>query len=489
MKMVIDMIYSDLDKNINKIKQDYNNSIDLNYKELTLNDKKLTLVYNYTLCNNRFINDFILKNISDLEKRDIPLNNIIDTLYNTIPSAVIKIETEWNSIYDKIGNGFVIIFFDEEKTCLAVESRKDLSRSIEQPVVEQAILGPKDSFNENYLDNIGLIRKRIKTNNLIVSEKTLGKETKTKVGILYMKNIIEDKLLDEVNKKLDEIDIDGIVDSNYIKEYIESKNSVFTLILPTERPDVAVMNLLKGKICIIVENSPGVLIIPTFFTELFNASEDYYQKPKNVIFTRLIRYISFFIAIILPAFYIAITTFNHETIPDTLLINFALQREGVPFPAFVEALGMTLIFEILRESDIRMPSLSGSAISILGAIVLGDAAVAAGIVSPIMVIVIAISAICSLMFTAQSMVNGIRFWRIVFMIFATTAGIAGITFCGFLFIIVMSSMKSFGKPYLWPFAPFNLNFARKSIFKKHINNDTSRNPLLTDTNFKRSKKI
>lgn len=349
------MIYSDLNKNIEKIKADYSNSIDMNYKQLTLNNKKLTLVYNYTLCNNRFINDFILKNISDLEKRDTHLNNIIDVLYNTIPSAVIKIETEFTSIYEKIGNGFVIIFFDKEEKCLAIETRKDLSRSIEQPVVEQTILGPKDSFNENYLDNIGLIRKRIKTNNLVVSEKTIGKETKTKVGILYMKNIIEEELLDEVNKKLDNIDIDGILDSNYIKDYLESKNSVFTLILPTERPDVAVMNLLKGKICIVVENSPGVLVIPTFFSELFNSSEDYYQKSKNVIFTRIIRYVSFFIAIILPAFYIAITTFNHETIPDTLLINFALQREGVPFPAFVEALGMSLIFEILRESDIRMP--------------------------------------------------------------------------------------------------------------------------------------
>lgn len=487
--MVINMIYSDLEKNINKIKSDYNNSIDISFRDIILFNTKISLVYNSSLCDNKIVNDFILKNISNLEKENIKKDDIINVLYNTIPSVEIEKIKNFENIYEKLGNGFVIILFDKKKESLAIEAKKELSRAIEQPVVEQAILGPKDSFNENYLDNIGLIRKRIKTNNLIVEEKIIGKETKSKVGILYMKNIIEQELLDSVKEKLDKIDVDGIIDSNYIKEYIESKNNVFTLIYPTERPDVAVMNLLKGKICIIVENSPGVLIIPTFFTDLFNASEDYYQKSKNVIFTRIIRYISFFIAIVLPAFYIAITTFNHETIPESLLINFALQREGVPFPAFVEALGMTLIFEILRESDIRMPSLSGSAISILGAIVLGDAAVAAGIVSPIMVIVVAVSAICSLMFTGQAMVNGIRFWKLLFMIFATTAGIPGVTFCGFIFIIMMASLKSFGKPYLWPFAPFNLNFAIKSIFKKDIKNDNLRNPLLTDDNLKRSKKL
>ena len=177
-----------------------------------------------------------------------------NVLYNTIPSVEIEKIKNFENIYEKLGNGFVIILFDKKKESLAIEAKKELSRAIEQPVVEQAILGPKDSFNENYLDNIGLIRKRIKTNNLIVEEKIIGKETKSKVGILYMKNIIEQELLDSVKEKLDKIDVDGIIDSNYIKEYIESKNNVFTLIYPTERPDVAVMNLLKGKICIIVEN-------------------------------------------------------------------------------------------------------------------------------------------------------------------------------------------------------------------------------------------
>lgn len=481
------MISKNILDNINKIKEDYNNSIDISFRDFL--DSKITIVFSSALCSSDFICDFIIKNISNaIKDKKFPKTKILSFLKNTIQGCEMKELTNYNDIYTSIGNGFAILLIDNIDVAIAIEARQDLTRGVNQPVTEQAISGPKDSFNESYFTNIGLIRKRIKTNNLVVEEKIIGKESQTKVGIIYMKDIIETELLDEVKHKLDKINIDGILDATYIKDYIESKNSVFSLVQTTERPDVCSMQLLNGKICIIVENSPFVLIIPTFFLELFNASEDYYQKSKNVTFTRIIRYISFFVAILLPAFYIAITTFNHETIPDTLLINFAIQREGVPFPAFIEALGMILVFEILRESDIRMPSLSGSAISILGAIVLGDAAVSAGVVSPIMVIVIAISAICSLMFSGPAMTNGIRFWRIIFMIFATFFGIAGIAFCGVIFTIIMCDMKSFGKPYLYPFAPFNFKLALKTIFKQNIKKQKLRNPLLTNTNYKRSSK-
>ena len=222
------------------------------------------------------------------------------------------------------------------------------------------------------------------------------------------------KTEEEIIKKIDNLDLDYVLDSSFISQSIISSNNVFPLAETSERPDLICMSLLEGKVCLIVENSPFAIIIPTFFVDLFRSPEDYYQSPKNVTFTKLIRLLAFYIAIILPAFYIAITTFNHETIPITLIINFAAQRNGVPFPTFIEALGMIIIFEILRESDLRMPSVSGNAISILGAIVLGDAAVSAGIVSPIMVIIIAISSICSLMFSNVAMVNAIRLWKIIF---------------------------------------------------------------------------
>lgn len=482
------MIHSLIEENINEIKTSYKCSPDITFRKITVKKEEILLVFNQSLANSAFINDFILKNLSNIasRKKNINTKNIIDFFYNVIPGNNVKEVSKFDEVYDYIGNAFTVIFFNDENTALAIETRANLTRSISEPLTEQTISGPKDAFNENYIVNIGLIRKRIKTTNLVLEEKILGKETKTKVGILYMDNIIEKPLLDEVRKKIDNINIDGILDSTNVKHLITSKNSMFTLIETTERPDIASSSLLEGKICIIVENSPFALIIPTFFSDLFLAAEDNYQNNKNVSFTRIIRYISFLLAILTPAFYIAITTYNHETIPVSLLVNFASQRSGVPFPAIIEAIGMNLIFEILRESDIRMPHLSGSAISILGAIVLGDAAVTAGIVSPIMVIVIAVSAICSLMFSHVSVLNAIRYWRLVFMIFATCFGIPGIFLCGFLFIILLSDMKSFGKPYLYPLAPFNGKLIKDILLKLNILKEKTRNPLLTDKNFKRN---
>ena len=473
-----------LDKTIEIMKRDFKNSPDIIFRKVKIKKTEIVLVYNVTLTNSSNINEFILEKLITLDKR-ITRKSVYNHLANIIPENVIQDVNDKNDLYTKIGSGFTVFLFKKGKP-FAVETRADLSRGINEPLTEQSISGPKDAFTENYQTNTGLIRKRIKTNNLILEEKTIGKQSKTKVGIFYMDNIIEPKLLEEVKKRLDAIDIDAILDSTYIKEILEKEQSAFPTIVTTERPDTAAINLLEGRICIMVENSPYVLVIPTFFSDLFHASEDNYQNFMNVTFTRIIRYAAFLLAILLPAFHVAITTYDHEAIPVTLLANFAAQREGVPFPLIAEALGLTLVFEILRESDIRMPHLSGTAISILGAIVLGDAAVAAGIVSPIMVIIIALSAIASLMFSNIGMVNAIRFWRIVFMLFAALSGIVGIFFASIILITHLSSLKSLSKPYLYPLIPLNKKFLKQVLVKNSIYKENKRMPILTNNNYTRS---
>lgn len=474
-----------LDKIIKNMKQDFGESPDIVFRKVKVKNKEILLVYNVTLTNSNNINEFILEKLTTLGKR-ITRKNIYNHLSNIIPENVIQDIKDKNDLYTKIGSGFTVFIFDKGKP-FAVETRQDLSRGISEPLTEQSISGPKDAFTENYQTNIGLIRKRIKTNDLVIEEKTIGKQSKTKVAVFYMNNIIEKDLLNDILDRLDTIDIDVIMDSTYIKEIFENGQSSFPTIITTERPDTASLSLLEGKICIMAENSPYLLVIPSFFSDLFHASEDNYQNFMNVTFTRIIRYVAFILAIILPAFHIAITTFDHEAIPVTLLINFASQREGVPFPIIAEALGLTLVFELLRESDIRMPHLSGTAISILGAIVLGDAAVAAGIVSPIMVIIVAISAIASLMFSNIGMVNAIRLWRIIFMIFASFAGIIGVFFASIILITHLSSLKTFSKPYLYPLIPLNKRFLKEVIIKNPITKDNKRMPILTNTNYTRSK--
>lgn len=472
-----------INKTIGIIKKDFKNSPDIIFRKVKIKNKEILLIYNVTLTNSSNINEFILEKLTSLNK--FSKKSIYDRLSNIIPENVIQDVKDKDDLYTKIGSGFTIVIVENEKP-FAIETKQDLSRGISEPLTEQSISGPKDAFTENYQTNIGLIRKRIKTNNLVIREKTIGKESKTKVAIFYMDNIIESDLLKDIETRLDKIDIDAIFDSTYIKEIFEKGQSAFPTIITAERPDTASINLLEGKICIMVENSPYVLIIPSFFSDLFHAAEDNYQNHINVTFTRLIRYAAFFIAILLPAFHIAMTTYDHEAIPVTLLINFASQREGVPFPLIAEALGLTLVFELLRESDIRMPHLSGTAISILGAIVLGDAAVAAGIVSPIMVIVIALSAISSLMFSNIGMVNAIRLWRIIFMLFASLAGIIGIFFASFVLIGHLSSLKTGAKPYLYPLVPLNKNFLKEAIIKKSIFQEKGRMPILTNKNYTRS---
>ena len=471
-----------IDKKIKEIKKDYKNSPDIIFRKVKIKDKDLLLVFSTSTTSSESVNDFILKKLVNI-KKEITRDNIYNHFQDIIPQNVLVDIKNKEDMYSKIGAGFTIVIFDSGKP-FGIETRKDLSRGVSEPLTEQSISGPKDSFTENYETNLGLIRKRIKTNELVLEEMALGKQSKTQTAVLYMNNIVENKLVNDIICRLKTIDIDGIFDSTTIRDFLEEVKSTFPTIITTERPDNACMALLEGKVCIAVENSPYLLIIPSFFTDLFHASEDNYQSNINVSFTRVIRYGAFFLAILLPAFYIAITTFNHETIPVTLLINFAAQREGVPFPAIIEALGLILVFEILRESDIRMPHLAGTAISILGAIVLGDAAVSAGIVSPIMVIIIALSAIASLMFSDIGIVNAIRFWRIFFMLLATFMGIVGIFFAGILLTVKLTSLRSFGKPYLYPFIPLNKKFLINSIFKRK---NKFRMPILTDKNYTRSK--
>ena len=246
--------------------------------------------------------------------------------------------------------------------------------------------------------------------------------------------------------------------------------------------------LLEGKVAIVVDNSPYVLVIPVMLNDFFKTIEDLYGKSINVSFTRIIKYIAFFISILTPALYIAITTYNQEMIPTDLLVSFATQRDGVPFPAFFEAIMMMIAFEILRESDIRVPNPAGSALSIVGALILGDAAVSAGIVSPIMIIIIAITAISSLPFSEFEFTNAIRLYRLIFMLGAAFMGLIGVVVVGIFFIIKLASTKSFGKPYLIPFAPTYIEGLKNSIIKFPLRKLYKRRKFLSNNTIKRSVK-
>lgn len=360
----------------------------------------------------------------------------------------------------------------------------NINRSIPTIKGEVALTGPKDSFIEDFNTNIELIKKRI-TKNVIVDTLNIGTLTNTKIGIISIKNITKIELINNVKNQLNKINIDGLIDSSYIKRNLETKEQLFPTIMTTERPDKACMALLEGKVLIIVDNSPYALILPSFFIDFFHTVDDYYQKSTHVSFIRIIRILAFLISILLPAIYISITTRNYNLVPLDMLLMLKAGRSFVPFPAYIEATFMIICFEILKECDIRMSSTNASSVSILGGLILGDAAVSAGIVSPIMIIIIAISSISGLIFSSQEFVNVTRFYKILFLFLSSFLGILGVLL-GIIFLLNnLINTKIFNYKYLTPFIPLEKNEIKDTIIR--FDEDTLyRNSILTN-NKKRGK--
>ena len=456
---------------INKLKE---NNPDL---KIRIINKNIYIIYFESLCNSYSINEFILLPI---ENNNL---NTINKILTKLPSSNLVNINNIDDLLLNLYSGFTIIYIDNK--FISLETKEKLNSDINESSNEKAVKGPKDSFTENYETNLGLIRKRIKSNNLIIKEHTLGKESKTKVSLLYLDNIANKKLVKDIENKIKKIDIDYITNSNYIIELIEKSNNTFPNYLMTERPDLVSYNLMNGRIAIVVENTNEVIIIPTFFSDLIKNIDDYYQNTNNVSITRIIRLLAFIISIITPGLYIALTTFNPETLPTSILINFSIQRSGVPFPSIIEAILLILTFELLREADTRIPTIVGTSMSILGALVLGEAAVSAGLISPIMIIVIAISSISSFLFNDIDVVNSIRIWKIIILLFSSFLGLYGLFIGALLFLINISSVYSFGYDYTLPAYPFNLREQSNNLILTKKYKLNFRNIFLTKNNKRR----
>ncbi len=466
-----------MNKIINRLKNEFNKSPDLVIKSITINIfKKIYIAYLETVSSSDKVNDYILKNLI-LEKDNITKGNIASFI--AAPNTIDIKNTDECEFY--LTNGFSLVIIDNK--IIAVETRADINRAVSDSKVESSINGPKDAFTENIQINIGLIKRRIKSSTLKTENRTIGRKTLTNISVLYFEDIADKKLVDNILEKLDTIDIDGIVDSSSIGFLLEEENnSVYPTYVQTERPDIVATALLEGKIAIVVDTTPFVLIVPAFFIDFVNPVIDNYNKSKNVNFIKILRISAFLISMMAPAIYIAVMNYNQETIPTNLLLNFAIQRGGVPFPAIIETLIMLFVCEILRESDLRFPSNYGAAISILGAIVLGEASVSAGIASPITIIVIAITFISSLTFTTIEINNALRFFRAIFILLAGLFGLYGITLGIFYFLIYTTSTTSFNKPYFAPISPYNKEYFNSTVLKKALKKDTRRSTLFTHTN-------
>ncbi|WP_139999582.1 spore germination protein [Paenibacillus paridis] len=383
-----------------------------------------------------------------------------------IPEGSVHKLASFDELYDMLLTGNSILLLDGCNYALAVGTKELKARSVEEPNVQSVVRGPREGFTEVLGWNTAMIRRKINSRHLWFETLKLGSVTQTKVAIIYIDNLVSESVLELVRERLRKINIDGILESNYIEEQIQDKiYTPFPTIFNSERPDVVAAGLLEGRVAIMVDGTPFALLVPALFTQFFQSSEDYYERADFSTLIRLLRFFSFILATITPSFYIAITTFHQEMLPTTLLYNLAAQREGVPFPAFVEALIMEITFEILREASVRMPKTIGQSISIVGTLVVGQAAVEAGLVSAAMVIVVSITAISNFVLPAFNLGIAARIIRFLLMILAASFGLYGV-FIGVIAIIFhLCSLTSFGVSYMAPLAPFNLTDQKDTLFR------------------------
>ena len=378
------------------------------------------------------------------------------------------------SVIGKMLNEFcdVILFVDGFDKAMKIPDKGYPNMGVTQPDSEKVIRGSKEGFADSIKVNTALIRKRLRTPKLKVKELKMGTRTNSNVDIVYMEDLVYPKLLEEVERRLNQYEIDGILDSGVIEQLTEEKwYSPFPQFQTTQRPDRAAMAILEGRVVLLVDNSPVGLILPTDYNSFIKTSDDMYNRWEIASFGRMLRYLAAFFAMTFPGLYLAVTNFHTQVLPTTLLLSFAAARQGVPFPAVVEVLIMEIAFELLREAGVRLPGAMGNTIGIVGGLIIGQAAVEANIGSPIVVIVVAFTALCSFAIPNEEFATAFRLLKFGFILLCSWLGFYGFLISLLLVLVHLSHLKSFGIPYLMPFVGADLNGyqdERDSIFREPL---------------------
>jgi spore germination protein KA len=430
---------------------------------LVAGDRHAIALYVKCMVNVELLDRNVLGTLKHLESGDFASLNTTRTLIPLSDSHVVHTIGE---VVHEIMDANPVILIDSLEGAISLGMTQFDMRAVEEPQAESVVRGSRDGFIEAMTVNSSLIRRRLKTPALKFINFSVGRYSETKVRLSYIQGIAKPEVITEVSDKISQIDIDGIVESGVIEEWIEGNNySPFPQLQSTERPDVAVAALLEGRVLIMTDNTPIVLIAPTTFWSLMQSSEDYYQRFLIGTLIRWLRYVFFVVALLAPSVYVAVLTFHHEMVPTTLLLRVAKSREEIPFPAWMEAFIMEVTFEALREAGVRLPKQIGSAVSIVGALVIGQAAIQAGIVSAPMVMIVAITGISSFMLPQYSMSVSLRILRFPIMFFSAIVGLYGIVFCVLVIISHLCVLRSFGVPYLSPLAPLDMKALRDTLIR------------------------
>ncbi|MBQ8540997.1 MAG: spore germination protein [Clostridia bacterium] len=444
---------------INLLKREfgYKTSGDVKLREFSVrinsSDIDAALFYIDGLVNKSVINNFILMPMM-VHSREMKLDNINDVFSVLLPQSEAVEEDKIAELSYALNFGSAILLVNGFYGAIAIDVKGWNSKPIGEPQSEKVIRGPNDAFNEQIRSNTALIRRLIRSSNLISCEKKIGTISQTPCSVMYMKNIADDKLVNEVIRRIDNISIDYIMTSAELELYLEEKTfSSIPQFLSTERPDRTAKAILDGKVAIIVDGSPYALLMPATFYELNESTEDAYLRYPYANMMRLVRAVAFFFSMLLPGLYIAVMNFHNELLPTNLLIAIIAAKQEVPFPGFIELVFMEIALEIIREAGVRVPTPSGSTLSIVGALILGQAAVEAGIVSPVVIIVVSLAAIGS--FATPNYYLGLssRVMKFVYIFLGGFAGLPGISVGLYIHLLLWVKTTSLGTGMFAPFAP------------------------------------
>lgn len=485
-------IYPSLSVNLDYLKVKYNALIskDINNREFTLSikDKKYSafLFYIDGMIDAKNINDFILEPLMGLDKsanidnkekvavtntisvKKIKKFNLEDYIYNSlIPQNSIKKAKDFKEVVSAINMGNCALFVDTLNIAFTIEVKGYAFRNISKPENEIVIRGSHESFVENLRTNTSLLRRIINNENLIIEETNVGKITRTAVSICYLKNITNNDLIAEVKYRINNIDVDYLLSAGQLEQLIQDNSKVaFPQIIITERPDKACNHLLEGRVIVLLNGAPYALIMPAFFTDFLSTPEDYNLKYQYSNLLKILRILAFIITLLLPGVYVAVSNFHHELLPTELLFAIAASREAVPFHILFEIILMEVSFELIREAGIRVPSPIGPTIGIVGALILGEAAVSANIISPILIIIVAFTGICSFALPDYSLSFTLRIYRFAYIVLGYLLGFVGIGVGLFIQFAILANLKSFGVSYLTPYLPVT-NFTANTTYFMH----------------------
>ncbi|MCL2397220.1 MAG: spore germination protein [Defluviitaleaceae bacterium] len=460
-------VFSELDKNIEYLEGLFADCNDLVKRKLPVGpslDRWIYVIYFDGMTDRQVLEATILPQIM-ASGRKMPENffnkpcSLLATLKEGgMTTADLREEADMQKIINVLMAGDTAVFVDGAEAAVLIATRGFPNRGVPEANIEVVVQGSNEAFTEVFRFNTALLRRRVKDPKLKMKHVQVGRRTLTDMSLCYLDDVVRKEVLADVEERIKNIDIDGILDCGALEEFIEDDyQSPFPQCQITERPDKAASAILEGRIAILVDNSPLALLVPAVVDSFFQSSEDYTQSWNITSFVRPLRFLSAFFALALPGLYIAITTFHPNMLPMMLTLKMAAARESIPFPAVLEVLIMEFAFELLREAGIRLPRPVGSSIGIIGGLIVGEAAVSAGIVSPIVVIIVALTGIASFAIPSYSLVSAFRLAKFLIIALSAALGLFGFWAALLIMIIHLASLKSFGLPYLFPFAAGDIN--------------------------------